>query len=111
MGESAAAHGKGFSLVSSSTGKLGQETCGWGHVYMGPAAAPAPFYREKGGADVWLSGNKQHQREGEALESTEKKEMVLKCGHSYRLQKGHKSVHFYDFFTPNWAQLHAQGQS
>lgn len=37
---------------SSSTGKLGQEARGWGHVYLGPAAAPALFYRQKGGRCV-----------------------------------------------------------
>lgn len=46
----------------------------------------------------------------EELGGTEKKEIILNCGHSYRLQKCHKSVPFYDFFTPNWAQLHTQGQ-
>lgn len=45
---------KAFAPGSSSTGKLGQETRGWGHVYLGPAAAPGISYRQKGGADVWL---------------------------------------------------------
>lgn len=61
---STAAHGKGFSPGSSSQGKLGQEVCGWGHVGLGPAAAPALCYRQKGGAVLWLSGNQQHQRGG-----------------------------------------------
>lgn len=43
----------------------------WGHMYLGPAAAPALFHRQKGGADMWLSENQQQQREGEALGSTE----------------------------------------
>lgn len=57
----------------------------------------------------WVGTNNIRER-GEALESTKKKEIVFKCGNSYRLQKCHKSMHFYDFFTPNWAQLHTQDQ-
>lgn len=55
---------KAFAPGSSSTGKLGLETRlgTLGTCVLGPAAAPALFYRQKGGADVWLSGNQQQQR-------------------------------------------------
>lgn len=47
---------KAFTPGSSSTGKLGQETLGWGHVCLGPTAAPALTYSQEAAADMWSDG-------------------------------------------------------
>lgn len=109
QGRSAAAHGKGFSTWIQLHRKAGiRDTwlgiCIWVLQQLLPSSKDRKEVQLRG----WVGTNNIKERR-EALGSTEK-EIILKCGHSYRLQKCHTSVHFYDFFAPSWAQLHKQGQ-
>lgn len=91
-------------------GKTGTRGVWLGTCGLGSCSSSCPLLQTERRCSFVAEWKSTTSERGEELGSTEKKEVILNCGCSYRLQKCHKSVHFYDFFTPNWAQLHTQGQ-
>lgn len=112
-GRSAAAHGKSFCTWIQLHGKAGTRDTWLGTCVLGSRSSSCHLLQTERRcrcvAGGWVGTNSIREK-GEAVGSTENKEIVMKCGCSYRLKKCHKSVHFCDFFTPNWAQSHTQGQ-